>query len=629
MPPPEQHGAAAENLFQQAWTLHQAGQLSAALQSCEQALQLQPAHFNALHLSGIIALQAGNPGRAVELITNALAIIPDHVDALINRSNARAALRQFAEAAADCERAIAARPDIAPAHVQHGNMLRKLGRFEAAVASYDRAIVLQPEQAETHFNRGIALKELQQYEQAVAAYDRAIALNPGFVAALANRGVALAALQQHAAAIAAYDRAAALAPGIAFIHLHRGISLHALGQHDAALENYRQAIALEPGNAEARQNLGIALLQLRRHEDAIASFDRAIELNPQYADAHANRALALAESGQHAAALKNYEQAIALQPELRVAQRNASHLLLQLGQYEKGWAQFEWRLRGDENRANRRAFTQPLWLGREPLQGKTILLHSEQGLGDTLQFCRYAQQVAALGATVILEVQQPLARLLAPLQGVAMLVSRGSVLPPFDLHCPLMSLPHALQTRIDNIPAAGGYISADAAKISEWQTLLGAKTRPRVGLVWSGNPQHRNDSNRSIPLREFSALLQPGLEYVCLQKDIQPADQAILDTQPGIRCIGDRLHDFSDTAALCALMDLVISVDTSLAHLAGAMGKPVWVLLPFNPDWRWMLERSDSPWYSSARLYREQRQQGWGPVITRVREDLAQHFNSR
>ncbi len=549
---------------------------------------------------------------------------PDAAEAHASRGEALIAQRQFAAAVESYEKAIALKPDFAEAYIQRGNALRKLSQFESAVSSYDQALALLPDHTETHCNRGIALKELRQFDQAVASYDRAIELNPAFLAAHANRGVALAALNRHESAIASFDQANALHAGVAYTHLHRGVSLHALGQHQAAADAYQKAIALQAGSAEAHHNLGLSLLQLRQHEAAIASFDRAIALKPEFADACANRGLALYETGQHQAAIANYEKAITLQPTLRIAHRNLSHLYLQLGDYEKGWEKFEWRMRGDENNANRCSFTQPLWLGEESIAGKTLLLHSEQGLGDTLQFCRYAKQVAGLGASVILEVQKPLISLLSGLDGVTTLLAKNSVLPPFDLHCPLMSLPLALKARIDNIPSASGYLKADAGKVAEWQTRLGAKTRPRVGLVWSGNQQHKNDPNRSIPLADFVNVLSTDFEFVCLQKEVKPADQETLAAHPEIRRFSAELNDFSDTAALCELLDLVISADTSVAHLAGALGRPVWILLPFNPDWRWMLEREDTPWYASARLYQGDRTRGWGEVVTRVRTDLSQ-----
>jgi len=584
--------AALHTTLQQALALHQGGQLARAQALYDRVLQMQPDNFDALHLSGLIAAQSKNPARAVELISRALEINPGHADA----------------------------------HTNKGNALRKLGQFASALASYDQAIHLRPEHAETHFNRGIALKELGDYELAVSSYDRAVSLKPGFMAAYANRGVALAALDRHEAAVASFDHANSLEPGIAYTHLHRGISLHALRRYPAAVESYQKAITLDPGNAEAHHNLGISLIQLRQHEAAIASIDRAVALKPEFAEAYVNRALALHEIRQHQAAMASYHQAIALQPNLRIAHRNLSHLYLLLGDYEKGWEKFEWRLRGDEGQANRRRFSQPLWLGREPLAGKTILLHSEQGLGDTIQFCRYAKLVADRGARVILEIQKPLANLLANLDGIATLVTKGSVLPPFQCHCPLMSLPLALETRIDDIPAAGGYLQADVGKVDAWQARLGAKSKPRVGFVWSGNPLQPNNHNRSIPLADFTRLLNGEFEFVCLQKEVKEADRQILAAHPEIRRF--ELDDLADTAALCELLDLVISVDTSVAHLAGALGRPVWIPLGFNADWRWLLDRTDSPWYASARLYREDRLKGWNEVITSIDADLMRRFKA-
>lgn len=580
------NATAALTTLQQALVLHQGGQLAQAQTLYDRVLQLQPENFDALHLSGLIAFQSKNPARAVELINRALAINPRHADA----------------------------------HANKGNALRKLGQFESALASYDSAIQLRPQHAETHLNRGIALKELGKYSLAISSYDQAIALNPGLMTAYANRGVALAALKQHESAIASFDHANSLEPRIAYTHLHRGISLHALERYQDAVASYREAIALDPLSAEAHHNLGISLIQLRQHEAAIASIDRAITLRPGFADAYVNRALAFHEIRQHQAAIESYKQAIALQPMLRIAHRNLSHLYLLLGDYEKGWENFEWRLRGDDGQASQRRFSQPLWLGQESLAGKTILLHSEQGLGDTIQFCRYVKLVADLGAQVILEIQKPLANLLANLDGVATLVTKGSALPPFQFHCPLMSLPLAFRTRVDNIPAPGGYLKADAGKIAVWQERLGNKTKPRVGLVWSGNPLQKNNHNRSIPLTVLTGLLDSKFEYVCLQKDAKEADRKILAAHPAIRCF--ELDDLSDTAALCELLDLIISVDTSVAHLAGALGRPVWIPLGFNADWRYLLERVDSPWYTSARLYREDRLKGWNPVIANIHADL-------
>ena len=512
--------------------------------------------------------------------------------------------------------------------LQQALTLHQAGQLAQAQALYDRVLQLQPENFDALHLSGLIAFQSKNPARAVELINRALAtsshdevpLNPGFISVYVNRGLALAALNQHDSAIASFDHAIRLDPRIAHTHQHRGISLHALGRYTEAASSYRQAIVLDPECAEAHHYLGSSLIQLRQHEAAIASIDQAIALKPGLAEAYVNRALAFHEIRQHQLAKENYRQAIVLQPKLRIAHRNLSHLYLQLGDYENGWEEFEWRLRKDDGEGLQRTFKEPRWFGRESLAGKTVLLHSEQGLGDTIQFCRYVKLVADLGARVILEIQKPLAKLLANLDGVATLVTKGSVLPPFQFHCPLMSLPLAFQTRVGNIPSPAGYLKADAGKIEMWQARLGSSTKPRVGLVWSGNPLQKNNHNRSIPLAVLTGLLDSKFEYVSLQKDVKETDREILAAHPAIRCF--ELDDLSDTAALCELLDLVISVDTSVAHLTGALGRPVWIPLGFNADWRYLLKRADSPWYASARLYREDRLKGWNEVVANIRADL-------
>jgi hypothetical protein len=298
-----------------------------------------------------------------------------------------------------------------------------------------------------------------------------------------------------------------------------------------------------------------------------------------------------------------------------------------MGDLLKGWEGFAWHGRASGKMP--RQFPCPEWQGDEPLTGKTILLHDEQGLGDTLQFCRYVKLVADRGAKVILGVQPPLVNLLAHLEGAAMVKGWGDALPPFDVHASLVSLPRAFKTDLASIPAPVCYLHSTPAARAAWEAKLGARSKPRIGLVWSGATDHTNDANRSIPLQVFANALPPGCEYVCLQKEVRDADSAVLRARSDITYFGDDLKDFTDTAALCDLMDIVVSVDTSVAHLAGAMGRPLWLLLPFNADWRWLLERTDSPWYPTARLFRQTAFGKWDDVLGRVRAALAQKCDGR
>jgi hypothetical protein len=294
------------------------------------------------------------------------------------------------------------------------------------------------------------------------------------------------------------------------------------------------------------------------------------------------------------------------------------------GNFNDGWQRYEWRWKSEtiSKSSGVRNLPQPLWLGSESLENKTILLYAEQGLGDTIQFCRYAPLVAQLGAKVILEVQRPLVKLLKNIEGITQIIAWGDTLPKFDFQCPLLSLPLAFKTELNTIPPASKNITRDSEKISKWQTRLGEKTKLRVGLIWSGSTSHTNDHNRSLTLAQLISHLPSQHQYICLQKELRDIDKVALEKNPHIQFYGDALEDFTDTAALCDLMDVIISVDTSVAHLAGTMGKSTWVLLPYSPDWRWLLDRDDSPWYPSVKLYIQEKIGNWNGVLDRLKVEL-------
>lgn len=360
-----------------------------------------------------------------------------------------------------------------------------------------------------------------------------------------------------------------------------------------------------------------------RLDAAIASFNRAISLKPDYAEAYSNRGIALQECKQMEAAIACFDYAIALKPDYADAYWNKSLVLLLGGNFLDGWELYEWRWLRRAFRLSKPQFSKPLWLGNGSLEGKTILLHAEQGFGDTLQFCRYAKLVAALGARVLLSVPRPLMPLLKRLEGVDALLEEGGSPPAHDYHCPLMSLPLAFKSTLETIPAPSAYLYSDPDKVSRWADRLGGKTRPRVGLVWSGRPDHNNDHNRSLSLAELTAYLDDRFEYVSLQKEVRAADQRSLERAENLRHFGEELSDFADTAALCELMDVVVSVDTSVAHLSAGLGRATWVMLPHVPDWRWLLDRGDSPWYPSARLFRQAKGGDWERPLARMRSDLS------
>jgi tetratricopeptide (TPR) repeat protein len=533
-------------------------------------------------------------------------------------------------------KAIEADPDNADAHCDRGVALKALKRWDAAILCYDRAIAIKAEHPEAYCNRGNVFYELKRWDAALADYQRAIDIRPDYAIAHYNRGVVYADLRQWHAALSSYDRAISSKADYAVCYCNRGVVLECLGRFDAALTSYDAAIAIRPDFAQAHSNRGNVLRQLGRLDDALASCNQALSIQSDNAEAFCNRGAALSEYNRIDEAIADYDRAIAKNPDYATAHYNRACAQLALGDFERGWIDYEWRRRKQdrESPGATRTFLQPIWLGEESIAGKTILLHAEQGLGDTIQFCRYAKRVALLGARVILEAQPPLVRLLGSLEGVSQLLGQGDALPEFDCHCPLMSLPLALKTRLSTVPADVPYLTADAASTRVWRQRLGEKKGTRVGLVWSGGSRPNMpelwsvNNRRNIALAKLKPLRNDGIEFYSLQKG-QPAESELAAltargwSGPALVDLTGQLRDFADTAALIEQLDLVISVDTSTAHLAGAMGKPLWILNRFDSCWRWLLDRADSPWYPSARLYRQARPGDWDGVVDRVRNDLA------
>jgi len=489
-----------------------------------------------------------------------------------------------------------ARPDYPAALNHRGSVLLQLGRPAEALASYERALQLAPELTAAWIDKGRILRNAKRFEEALAAFERARAAAPDHLDLLNDLGLVLRDLKRPVEALAAFDR----------------------------------ALQLKPDFAEALSNRGLILQELDRFDEALVAYDRSLQLRSDLADTHANRGNALQELARHDEALVSYRRALEIKPGYEAVYLNESLSRLVSGDLSGGWPKYEWRWQNNSEAPPERQFSEPLWLGKEPLAGKTILIYAEQGLGDTIQFCRYARPLADRGATVLLRVQPPLVPLLQGLDGVARLLSADEPPPRFDVHCPLLSLPLAFDTSLQTIPSGGAYIRPSGPRFAErleaWQTRLGPKGKPRVGLVWSGNIHHKNDRNRSIPLQAFARRVSAQARFISLQNEIREADATVLKERGDIEWFGPELVDFAETAALVAQLDLVISVDTSVAHLAAAMGKPVWLLLPLNPDWRWLLGREDSPWYETMRLFRQSRRGEWRDVIARIEQEIARRF---
>ena len=506
-----------------------------------------------------------------------------------------------------------------------GLILAQTGQAQQGVDLLCRALELEPNNAQAYYGLGFAMCKLKQFFAGIECYDAAMSLRPQFAEAACDKGSALIELKRCAEAVESFDLALRWRPDYADAYVYRGNALMGLQEHARAVQSFEAGLAINPAFASGHLNLGNALLAMGDYEGALASYDRTIALRAQDAMAYSNRSGVLKHLHRFDEALRSCESAVALAPDFAFGHWNHSLLLLLLGDLRAGFEKYHWRWQTDTFQVIRRNFPQPMWLGQEDLKGQTVLIHTEQGLGDTIQFARYAQLLADRGARVVFEVEPALYDLLRTLPGVDTLVRQRDPLPAFDLYCPLMSVPIGCGTTLQTVPAAVPYLRTNPAKVWAWQDRLGSKTHPRVGLVWSGSTTHQADHLRSLELSALLDALPSGFDYISLQKEIRPADMAAVQAS-GMAHVGDDLLTMDDTAALCACLDLVIAVDTSVAHLAGALGLPVWVLLPHMPDWRWMLDRSDSPWYPSARLYRQRQHGDWSAPLAQVRADLLLGF---
>ena len=512
------------------------------------------------------------------------------------------------------------RPGIAEALKLH-----EQGRLDQAEQVYGAILAESPEHCDAQHLLGVIRHQQGRNVEALRLIGAALKCAPNSADILNNHGRVLAALCRHEEALARFEQVLTLHPD----HLHalsnRADMLVRLDRDEDGLAAYERILAIKPTHVATLNKCGGVNVRLGRIEAAIACYDRALAVEPKRAELHINKGKAFRAANRFAEALASFDAAAQLEPGRVEAHWNAGLVRLRLGDFKAGWKDYEWRWRKPDWAGLERNFAAPLWLGAEPVEGKTILLHAEQGLGDTLQFARYAPLLARRGAHVVLECQAELTELLRGVEGVAMTVARGDALPDFDLHCPLLSLPLAFGTVLETIPSAVPYIRAPSDRLQKWSGRLADMRRPCVGIVWSGNPAHQNDRNRSIPLRTFAPILsRSGVHFVSLQKIVSPADTVALGRLGDVTSLGDELSDFADTAAIVARLDRIIAVDTAVAHLAGAMGKPVDALVPFSSDWRWLIDRSDSPWYPTMRLFRQSTIGDWTGPLERLCLALAE-----
>jgi len=607
--------------IEQARTLHQEGRLDEADRIYRRVLAADPRHPDALHLSGVLSHQRGRSVDALRLVGAALKAKPGSADVLLDYGMILDALKRHEEALASFDRALAMRDD-AVLHFNRGNALKNLGRHADALASYDQALALAPDLTVGHYNRGNTLIELDRHEEALASYDQALALASKRAGSQAGPDAALVTSEHGGEALEILDDIVADNPHAIAALNNRGKALLRLKRYDEALATFDKILARYPDNADALGHRGVALAQLGQYDEALADYAQVRRIAPSFVHTLYNRGNAFLALARMEEALASYGEALALDPENPEANFNAAMTRLCLGDFREGWKQYEYRWERETNKADRPDYQRPMWRGEKDVQGKTILLAAEQGMGDAIQFARYAPLVAALGAKVVLGVHNPLTHVMTSVPGVSRVVGIGEVLPAFDLYCPLLSLPMVFETEVATIPARIPYIWPQQERIAKWHERLPQNGRLRVGVCWAGNSDHANDRHRSIPLERFAKVLSvSGVDFISLQKDVGAAQSSVLSGH-GVTQLGQDFADFADTAAVIALLDLVIAVDTSVAHLAGAMGKAVGILVPFRPDFRWMLHRTDSPWYPTMRLFRQSAIGDWDGPLERLRAEL-------
>lgn len=584
---------AADDPLRTALAHHCGGNLPLAEQLYRQVLAQSPDSADAWHSLGVLCLQSGRAAEAVESIGRAIALKATNPDYYSHLGAAYGGLGQHEAAITSLRHAVRLAPQLATAHYNLGTALRNGERLEEAVTSFRHAIAADPDAAEAHYNLANTLRELKRLDEAEVSYREALRIRPGYMKAMINLGNVLTGANRYDEAIDVLRAAVAVDPQYSNAHLNLGSALRDARRFDEAVDSLRTAVALDPKSAEAHNNLGTALQGQARFDEARSCYQAALELNPELPDAH-------------------FSQAIDL---------------LRQGDLANGFSEYEWRWKCKS--FSTRRFDQPRWDGA-PLEGRTILLHAEQGLGDALHFIRYAADVKNTGGTVIVECPESVTKILAASASIDGLVAAGSPLPPFDVHCPLMSLPGVLGLSIDSL-SRGAYLSAEPARVEAWRKELADMAGFRLGICWQGNPKHLFDTQRSFPLRQFAPVARlAGVRLVSLQKG-SGSDQIAFFPFNVVE-LGTELDAdgaFLDTAAVMKNLDLVISSDTAVAHLAGALGVPVWVALSAHADWRWFTDREDSPWYPTMRLFRQAQLDDWDDVFERIARELAAVVSQR
>jgi tetratricopeptide (TPR) repeat protein len=601
----------------------QRGELSEAEANYQQALRTRPKSVDCLIRLGVVLLDQNKVEEGITRLEQAAILEPKRADAHYYLANAWSTRGRPERALVAYQRVIEIQPDHTDALTNQGITLARLGRVEEAVARLRQAIQARPDFAKAHHNLGVALAELRKFDEAAASLNEALRLNPDYAEAYYNLGNILGEQRKHREAVENYKRAIALNPDYVDALNNLGLALKEMGRFGEAVVVLRQAARLRPSQKETWNNLGLALVELHRFEEAEKCYHEGLALDPRFVDAHTNLGSMYKDQERAEEALGAYQQALWLEPQNASAHWNRSLALLQVGDYEEGWREYQWRWKRKGSKV--RSFSQPVWDGT-PCPDATILLHMEQGLGDMIQFIRYARLVRPHCGRVVVECPRFLVPLFSSAAGIDQLVAEGDSLPAFDFYAPLLDLPCVMGTRLNTIPAEVPYLHIQAELIEGWcQRLAGFGTGFKVGLAWQGNVHHGWDRSRSVKLNQFAALGRvDGVHFYSLQK--REGAQQAESCQFQVTDFGeelDRDHGaFMDTAAIMKSLDLVITVDTAIVHLAGALGTPTWLALSTRTDWRWLRGRNDSPWYPTLRLYRQSSPAVWNDVFDRMACDL-------
>lgn len=611
-------------MLNEAFEHHKAGRLAEAEDLYVQILDIDKDNPDCYHLLGLISLKVGDLHSAYTLISHAIDLKSEEPQFHFSLGNTMVTAGKLEDAAVCYKYAISLNPNYTQALNNLGVVLLQSGKFDEALPYIKKALEIDPDYPDAHNNLGMILKEKGNYDEAISCFQKAISLKPDYAEAHNNLGTVYRIKEDLDSAIDQYEKTLKIRPDYVEAHSNLGNALRDKGRFESSKAHFEQALSLNPEHAESHSNLGNALKDEGRIEEAIARYKKAIEINPNFAVAYFNIGSVYQEIGKFAEAIEYYDKAIAIESNYADAHWNRALVLLTLGDFENGWRQYEWRWK-KKSPGIHPYHKKPLWDGSD-FKGKVVFLHCEQGLGDALQFIRYAPMVKERGGEVWLGCPPALSRAFKAITAIDRIFDKPEELPDtYDFQVPLMSLPMIFGTTLETVPCSIPYLRPYPKDVAVWKERLREYTGLKVGLVWAGNPRkdqpgaHAVDRRRSMRLEQFAPLADiPGINWFSLQKG-EPAEQA-KNPPAGMNLIDfmDQANDFADTAAFMENLDLIISVDTSVVHMAGAIGKPVWMLSRFDGCWRWLTEREDSPWYPTLRIFRQPSPGAWDPVVQKV-----------